>query len=304
MYKTETSKLIDFSLRALKKTRIPLFSCKFSKKTYTQHQLLAMLVLKTYLNTDYRKTCQIAEELWASAEIIELTKIPHFTTLQKFFCRIPNAWLETLLCRVLHHFKSIQYLAIDSTGLATGRTSKYYQERIGKGIWTSDFLKMSLLLDVKRRLPLAACFHNRSRHRHDIRDFLPLLKKVKKPVKYFLADKAYDFEKNFAVLHERGMEAIIPIRVGWYDVNGRCRKRMIEKWARHPAIEKQYHQRSLIESFFSALKRRLGEEVRSRLWHLQRREGMMKVVVYSMLRQSGCLLLIEDFYRATNEKVI
>jgi transposase len=296
MFRTEVSKLFEVSLKSLRKTRIPEFSCKFSKKTYTQHQLLALLVLKSYMNFDYRRTCQIAEELLPTFEILNLSKVPHFTTLQKFFCRIPNRWLGALLTRVLHHFEAIKYLAIDSTGLSADRTSKYYSVRIGKGVWSSHFLKMSVLLDVKRRLPVAACFHNRARH--DVRDFLPLLKKVRKPVKYFVADKAYDFEKIFAALKERKIKAIIPLRFGWSCVNGRCRRRMIEEWASNPAIERQYHQRSLIESFFSAVKRRLGEEVRSRLWHLQRREAMMKVVVYSMLQQGAALLLIEVFYRA------
>ncbi len=296
MYKSEIGKLFEHCLKCLRKTRIPLFSCKFSKRTYTQHQHLSLLVLKTYLNLNYRKTCEIAHELWLTVEILDLPKVPHFTTLQKFFERIPNRWLEILIYRVLHHYNSIKYLAIDATGLSADRTSKYYCARIGKSGWNSNFLKMSVLLDVKRRLPVAVCCHNRARH--DIKDFLPLLKKVKKPVRYFVADKAYDFEKNFAELKQRRIKAIIPLRIGWHSVNGKLRSRMLEEWASNPAIERQYHQRSLIESFFSAVKRRLGEEVRSRLWHLQRREAMLKVVVYSMLRQSSSLLLSEVFYRA------
>jgi len=52
-----------------------------------------------------------------------------------------------------------------------------------------------------------------------------------------------------------------------------------------------------IESFFSAVKRRLGEEVRSRPRYLQRKEAVMKVLVYSMLRQGSPLPLIEVLYR-------
>lgn len=297
MSKTEIGKLFELCLKCLRKTRIPLFSCKFSKKTYTQHQHLALLVLKTYFNLEYRKTCELAEELWSSVEILNLPKVPHFTTLQKFFSRVQNRWLETLICRVLHHFESIKYLAIDSTGFSADRTSKYYQMRMKKGVWNSNFLKMSVILDVKRRLPVAVCCHNRQRH--DNRDFLPLLTKIRKPVKYFVADKAYDAEANLEALKKRGMIPIIPLRIGGFSVNGKLRKKMLETWATHPTIERQYHQRSLIESFFSAVKRRLGEEVRSRLWHLQRREAMLKVMVYSMLQQSSPLLILEVFYRAT-----
>ena len=296
MSKSEIGKLFEHCLKCLRKTRIPLFSCKFSKKTYTQHQHLTLLVFKTYLNIGYRQICDFAHELWSTVEILSLPKVPHFTTLQKFFERVPNRWLEILLSRVLHHYNSIKYLAIDATGLAADRTSKYYQARIGKSGWSSNFLKMSLLVDVKRRLPVAVCCHNRARH--DTRDLIPLLKKVKKPVKYFVADKAYDFDKNFIEISRRGMKPIIPLRIGWQCVSSKTRKRILHEWATNPAIERQYHQRSIIESVFSAIKRRLGEEVRSRLWNLQRREAMFKVVVYSMLRQMGPLLRLEVFYRA------
>ena len=290
MHNTEIGKLFEFSLKVLGKSRIPKFSGKFSKRTYTQHQHLVLLVLKTFLRADYRKVCSIAEDLSATFAILDLPKVPHFTTLQKFFVRMQNQWLETLIGQVLHQFESIKYLAIDATGLECDRVSRYYQMRLGKPIWASHFLKMSILLDVKRRLPVAVCCHNRNRH--DNRDFLPLLNKIEKPVKYFVADKAYDSEGNFEVLNKRGITPIIPLRISSASINGKLRNEMIDKWATHPAIERQYHQRSLVESFFSAVKRRLGAEVRSRLWHLQRREAMMKVVVYSIMRRASYLFWI------------
>jgi hypothetical protein len=61
----------------------------------------------------------------------ELKEVPHFTTLQKFFERIPNRWLETLLYRVIHHYKSIKYLAIDATGFSAARASSYFMVRMG-----------------------------------------------------------------------------------------------------------------------------------------------------------------------------
>jgi len=297
MSKSEIGKLFEHCLACLRKTRIPLFSCKFSKRTYTQHQHLSLLVLKTYLNLGYRETSDLAHELWITVSLFGLEKVPHFTTLQKFFERIPNWWLEILLNRVLHHYNSIKYLAIDSTGLAAGRTSRYFQMRMGRKVLSSNFLKMSILLDVKRRLPVAVCCHNRQRH--DNRDLLPLLNKIDKPVEYFLADKAYDSEGAFAAIKARSIKPIIPVRIGSLMVYGRLRNEMIDKWATHPTVEKQYHQRSLVESFFSAVKRRFGEEVKSRLWNLQRREAMLKVLVYSMSRSASSAALIEVFYRAS-----
>lgn len=68
MHKSIIAGLFEFSAKLLRKARIPLYSSKFSKKTYTQHQHMALLVLKTYVRADYMKTCQLAEELRASEE--------------------------------------------------------------------------------------------------------------------------------------------------------------------------------------------------------------------------------------------
>jgi transposase len=300
MSKTEIEKLFEFTLKALRKTRIPHFSGKFSKKTYTQHQHLTLLVLKVFLRADYRKVCNLAEDFWASFAVLGLPKIPHFTTLQKFLSRIPNRWLEILIGHVLHHFETIKYLAIDSTGLECDRTSRYYQMRLKKPTWAAHFLKMSVLLDVKRRLPVAVCCHNRSRH--DNRDFLPLMRKVGSRVKYFVADKAYDSERTLQFLKELDIKPIIPLRLGYASVRNRHRKKMLKEWASNPAIERQYHQRSLVESFFSSVKRRFGSEVRSRLWYLQRREAVLKVLVYSITKRAEFLFRWEVFYRASDCK--
>jgi len=42
-------RFVELSSGLIKDSRIPLFSSKFSKKTYTQHQLLILLLLKEYL---------------------------------------------------------------------------------------------------------------------------------------------------------------------------------------------------------------------------------------------------------------
>jgi hypothetical protein len=62
---------------------MPAYSSKFSKRDFSQHQLLAMLVLKQFFRTDYRGIVAILEDMQELQNILRLTKIPHFTTLQK-----------------------------------------------------------------------------------------------------------------------------------------------------------------------------------------------------------------------------
>jgi hypothetical protein len=76
---------VELSSGLIKDSRIPLFSSKFSKKTYTQHQLLILLLLKEYLSEDYRDTVELTEIMDSLREKIHLEEIPHFTTIHKFY---------------------------------------------------------------------------------------------------------------------------------------------------------------------------------------------------------------------------
>ena len=62
---------------------LPEYSHEFSPRTFTQHQLFACLVLKSFLNTDYRGVVALLADCPSLAEAIGLQRIPHFTTLQK-----------------------------------------------------------------------------------------------------------------------------------------------------------------------------------------------------------------------------
>ena len=75
-------KVIEVAL-AVAQQSLPEYSHAFSPRTFTQHQLFACLVLKSFLNTDYRGVVQFLSDCPALAEAIELKRIPHFTTLQK-----------------------------------------------------------------------------------------------------------------------------------------------------------------------------------------------------------------------------
>ncbi len=59
------------------------YAHKFSPKTYTEPQLFACLVLKEFLHRDYRGIEELLRDTPELAAVIELKKIPDFTTLQK-----------------------------------------------------------------------------------------------------------------------------------------------------------------------------------------------------------------------------
>jgi hypothetical protein len=67
---------------------IPAYASKFSKKTYTQHQLFAVLAVKTFLGTDYRGIEQHLND-WSDLHAeLGLKTVPDHSTLQKAAERI------------------------------------------------------------------------------------------------------------------------------------------------------------------------------------------------------------------------
>jgi len=97
--KRSSGRFISFIKHAyslVRSSRLSQYSCKYSRRDYTQHQLLTILLFKEYRNEDYRTIICDLEEMDRIREVLELTSIPHFTTLQKFICRIKPIYLDIL----------------------------------------------------------------------------------------------------------------------------------------------------------------------------------------------------------------
>ena len=54
-------KFVDLSLEIVQSSRLNLYSCKYSKHVYTQHQLLVLVLLKEYISTDYRDFVELLD---------------------------------------------------------------------------------------------------------------------------------------------------------------------------------------------------------------------------------------------------
>jgi len=48
-------RFIQAAISVVKSTRISPYSCKYSKKTFTQHQLLVLILFKDYRNQHFRE---------------------------------------------------------------------------------------------------------------------------------------------------------------------------------------------------------------------------------------------------------
>jgi len=77
---------------------LPAYSHPSSPRLYTQAQLFACLVLKTTLRFDYRRVVIFLHDFPEIRAAIGMTRVPHFTTLQKACQRLLRSSLvESLL---------------------------------------------------------------------------------------------------------------------------------------------------------------------------------------------------------------
>lgn len=85
-----TKSPIDLAKMALSIGRQGLapYSSVRSRKDYTQAQLFALLALRQFLQADYRKTVRIVAEWAELRQVLELTKVPHWTTIEKAHKRL------------------------------------------------------------------------------------------------------------------------------------------------------------------------------------------------------------------------
>ena len=88
--RTMTKSPLELARTALTvgKQALQPYSTKFSRKDFVQAQLFAILTIRQFLKADYRKTVPMISEWSDLREVLELTKVPHWTTLEKAHKRL------------------------------------------------------------------------------------------------------------------------------------------------------------------------------------------------------------------------
>jgi hypothetical protein len=280
---------------AVARQRLRPYAHRFSPKKFTQHQLFACLVLKTFLKTDYRGLAAHLADHSDLRTVLGLPVVPHFTTPQKAsrrLLRLPVArrLFRTTVHRFLQRRRRVRRAALDSTGLDCGHASRYYiRRRNGAGkqwqtVAYSRYAKLEAAFECTSHLMLAALVGRGPRV--DTDRFVPLLDATlaNVGVEAALADAGYDSEPNHRYARERcGVRSFIPATAGRPTTKpptGRYRRQMKQRLNKHYG---RYGQRWQAECGFSMIKRRLGSTVHGRSYWSQCRDLLLMAITYNIM---------------------
>jgi hypothetical protein len=277
------------------------YAHRFSPKKFTQPQLFACLVLKTFLKTDYRGLAAYLADHSDLRAALGLTAVPHFTTPQKASRRLlrqPRArrLFHISVQRFLHGRRRIPRAALDSTGLDCGQASRYYIRRRNSAAkhWQtvaySYYAKLEAAFDCTSHLMVGVLVDRGPRPDKD--RFVPLLDNTLANVRVdaALADAGYDSEANHRYAREgHGIRSFIPATGGRPTKKlptGKYRRQMKQRLNKHYG---SYGQRAQAEAGFSMFKRRLGSTVNGRSYWSQCRDLLLMAITYNIMLVLGFL---------------
>ena len=286
---------------------LPDYSHPSSPKKFTQPQLFACLVLKEFLQCDYRKLAAVLTDAPDLSAAIDLKTVPHFTTFQKAADRLLlSPRVHRLLDETLNlarHGKLLRsrsrLAALDGTGWESHHASSYFVKRrascskFWQKITYRTFPKAGVLCDARTHLILAIVPGRGPGP--DITHFRRALDEAlaRQPIDVLVADAGYDAEHVHEYAREEcGVNTFIPPLIGRPTAKkpaGFWRRRMANYLSRS-----RYTQRWQVETVNSMLKRLMGSALRARRYHAKCRELSLRAITLNVmiLRRS------QVFYRA------
>jgi hypothetical protein len=94
-YESRYIRMVKAIFKVCKRQCVPLYSSKFSRKDFTLWQHIALLALMQRIRKSYRE--YVNDYLTTTEKLVRtlgLSKLPHFTSIEKFLLRVPSILLE------------------------------------------------------------------------------------------------------------------------------------------------------------------------------------------------------------------
>ena len=266
-------KLIQKVKSGVRAARIPR---SFSKKKNNVFSNEQHIVIQVLMQLEDKALRDMPSFLVLLQKELNLARAIHFTTINKFALRIKQTYLEVIIGRMVRSNES-SLVAIDGTGFSLNHRSPYFCTIAGE---RNQFMQTNVAAEVKRRLILAVRLRRKKRNENIDVPYLMEQSSKQLMITAFLGDKEFDSRKNHELAEKYDTKFIAPIK-------DRERSRIYGVHRRRLAKNfpfEMYHQRVIIESIFSAIKRRFGHQIYAKKFITQKNELLFRIIAYNSER--------------------
>jgi hypothetical protein len=284
--------LLPFARIALRVSRalLPRYRSRFSKRQFTQPQLLAILCLMRYEDWTFRETEVRLGEHRELRQVLGLVSVPDFTTLYRFLQRLDDQTIDRAVGETVRRLRgSLRqkrkrvHVAVDATGLAQGAVSTFFVRRMHhhrqKPLPWRHWLKWVLVADLDQQFLLSQAA--RRGPWNDCANLPTVVAAASEQTRIGLADAEFDSERNHTYIRQRlGAQSVIPAKRGkktWH-------LRGVRAEMRRAFPQKLYRRRALIESLFSSVKRKLSARAPGRSLGTQMRQALLLGLSFNLYK--------------------
>lgn len=286
------NKLIARVRAIVRREKIPLHWSKTRNERFDVHTVCVLYVLFQIEGKDYR----MFSSWLAVAPALGLPSIPHWTTLQKAFSRLPPRLLRKLV--QISGKCNDRIVAIDPTYYQLTNPSKGYCRRIGRDSRRDMLRKATVIVGTNKKKILDVFI--RAKERHGMKDIHHLTQSKILKGRTVLADKEFDAEKFHQLVEDAGgKRSIVPLRnqnIPIHRTRGKHRKQL-----KRTGIPKIYNKRNACESNNSAVKRKLSPVLRGKTFWQQARDFYAKCFTYNLIKEITSSIK-KTFYKALLRK--
>jgi transposase len=240
------------------------------------------MTMKVYTTVSGRRA---TTDLEACASAGLMRKAPRYNTLFEQMGRPElTPLLTTLVEESAAPLASVESrFAADSTGFGTVTYRRWYDHKYGREMKEHGWVKMHAMVGTTTNVITAVRVTDSNAN--DSPELVPLLAATDRRFKLaeVSADKAYLSHGNLAAIEKIGAVPYIPFKSNSKSDGSAAWRRMFGLFMYKQAeFLSAYHQRSNVESTFSAVKRKFGASVRSKNPTAQVNEVLCKALCFNL----------------------
>lgn len=244
---------------------------------YADWVMIAVHGLKEHLGHSYRQLMDVLHEMPRIRGMLGLHRgeLPHYSTVCHAKEQLYMPTWRTFLAASTHLLDLGEIQAIDASGFDRIAASRKYAKRTN---YTFKAMKTTLLVDCDTNAILDV--HWSSKQPHDTQIGRRLLRRNLEKITVVTADKGYDDDSLRHWLRDNGIRPVIKHR----------EFSSLDKAHNARLDEEVYHQRSMVETAFFAMKQRFGDGLAMHKWYNQVRELVLRCAINNIenhVKESG-----------------